>query len=73
MPAKYTERHAAGPGTIAMCYHPPRERGLMSQEAEDEVGSSPSWWAKRYCTTNLRVGSVHLDGDPENHKVFESS
>ena len=31
----------------------PGERGVMLQEAADNVGSSPSRWAKRYCTTNL--------------------
>ena len=35
--------------------------------------SSPPRWAKRYCTTNFRVGSVHLGGSAENHKVFEST
>ena len=35
------------------CQVLPGKRGLMLQEAADNVGSSPSRWAKRYCNTNL--------------------
>ena len=46
MPARYTERQAAGRGAVARYYQDDRGlRGLMLQEAADNVGSSPARWA----------------------------